>query len=214
MAKTITLSDKATPLLAIVTDAIARGELNSAMARAGVNEIQSHLFKLDAERPNELGGRRTHFYSSAAKSTNYASTADRILININQLGFRQRYEGGRIAPVKSKYLTIPAVSEAYGRLAREFHNLVLQFGRGGIPVALAEAGASQVKFGKVRKDGTRKVTKTAEVGGRVYYWLKKEVFQEGDPSVLPSDQKIGDAMIAGGHAYVKHLKAKGGSSGQ
>lgn len=200
----IDITDRATPMLRAVGGQLVDGSLENAMGRGATNLVQRHLFAYNASHPNQLGGKRTNFYSGAAKSTNYRSKPGEVVIGINQVGIRQRWQGGTIRPVRSKYLTIPAIAEAHGRRAREFNNLRVQFNAAGAPSALVEASATKVGFGKrgVRNKGT--------VGGRVFFWLVKQAVQKGAPDVLPTEQSIGDAAVEAGRSLINQTIAKGG----
>jgi hypothetical protein len=208
MAKTIDITNEVTPLFQRAGQAVDSGALNNAMGRGATNLIQAHLFKLDGTRANKLGGTRTHFFSSAAKATQYQARPGEILISINQVGFRQRLEGGTIRTVRAKYLAIPVRSESYGKSPREFNDLVVVFGRGRRAVGLAQASRSLVSFGRRRKDGSRSVTNRGETGGLLMFVFKKEVTQAADPSVLPGEQQIAAAAVAAGEEYLKNLEAK------
>lgn len=187
---TFSYRDQATPVVVALDQEVASGRIEEVMGRAGTNRVQEHLFRMNAERPNRLGGRRTNFYASASRSTNYESKPGEVKININQVGIRQRLQGGVIRPVNKKFLTVPAVAEGHGRRASEFNNLRVAYGTGGRPVALVESAASGVSFGRKKKDGSRAVIQGEALGGRVIFWLVKEVNQKPDPSVLPTNDDI------------------------
>lgn len=171
-------------------------EVNTAVARGGQNFLKAHFYKLDSQRANQMGGKRTHFYGQAARSVTQEIVTDGVLFSINQVGIRQRLEGGTILPKgsnpktgkKIQYLTIPARAEAYGRRAGEFNNLSVLWGKNG-PVALVENYAT-----KVRK--TKKGLKSGgETGGLVMYWLVPKVAQKKDPSVLPTNEELRAALL-------------------
>lgn len=205
MATTIEITDQASPLLQRLGRAAAEGPLTNAMGRGAANAVTSHLFRLDGSRANKLGGRRTHFFSAAAKATSMQSEPGGIRIVISSVGFRQRLEGGTIRPVNKKYLTIPARAEAYGKRAGEFNDLKVIFNKAGKPVGLAQADQSLVKIGRTRTDGSRKVTNKGEIGGLVLFWLVKKVTQRPDPTVLPTDRAIADAAITAGNTYLNEV---------
>lgn len=218
MAKTIDITDKAGAGVRELRAAIGGGRLANAMGRGATNRIRAHFTDLNAARPNQLGGRRTNFWAAAARSTNYTASPEQVLININQLGFRQRLQGGVIRPVKAKYLTIPAAPEAHGRRAREFSNLRFGFAEnkfGNLQPALIEASATAVTFGRRRKDGTRAVKRGRSLGGRTIFFLTRQVFQRADPTVLPPDQEIIEAALQGGReafAAITQRAQKGGGN--
>ena len=69
--------------------------------------------------------------------------------------------------------------------------------RGGRP-CLVEAEHSAVKFtpgGKVKA--------TLNLGGEVYFWLVRSVNQKPDPSVMPTDAQLGEAVVKELQSYVE-----------
>lgn len=179
----IDIADKATPLLNETERRIRPATIAKIAGREGQNFTRKHFIDLNRTRPNQLGGKRTNFYTQAARGTTFASDAHGADISVNQVGIRQRLEGGVIMPKNGKYLTIPARAEAHGRRAREFSNLKVMFGKGGVPVALVEADSTRVKDRK-------------EQGGGVMYWLVRRVVQQPDPSVMPNLGRMKDQIIA------------------
>lgn len=205
MSKTIDITNSATPMLRRLQGAVASGALANAMGAGARNRIQGHLHRINGERPNRLGGRRTDFYSAAAKSTHMDAVPGEITVTVSRVGFRQRFEGGRIRPVNKKFLTIPATAEAYGRRASEFADLRFVI-LGGRP-ALVRARQTRISIGGRRKDGTRRIRGTSSTTGmEVLFWLRREVNQKPDPSVLPTDAEIGEAAVRGGNLYLDTLK--------
>ena len=212
MGTTITIENRVTELTDAISSVLRRGVVENAVG-AGVSKlVKDHFLGLNATRANQFGGKRTNFWAATAKSTNYQPGNGEVTISINKVGFRQRLEGGTIRPTGGrKYLTIPAVAEAYGKRAGEFSNLRFGFteGRsGGLVPALVEASASTVKFGRARKDGTRGV-KTGSSGGRAMFFLVRKVFQRADPSVLPTEAQITGAAINAVENAVAAAVAKG-----
>lgn len=206
----INITDRATPLLLRVRGAVQGGRLANAMGRGASNEVQGHLFRLNAERPNRLGGRRTNFYAQAARSTHYTAEPGAITVSVSHVGIRQRFEGGRIRPVTKKYLTIPATAEAHGKRAGEFPDL--QFAILGGRPCLVRARQTRLKLGGRRKDGSRAIRGVlSTTGTEVLYWLVREVNQKPDPSVLPSKDVIARSAIAAGEAFLGTLKGGTGA---
>jgi hypothetical protein len=150
------------------------------------------LFSLNSSGANALGGKRTNFYSAAAKSVEAPTVAGgRAQVLITKIGLAQRWLGGTIkagAGISSKtglatrYLAIPARSEAYGRAPSEFNDLsFIPTRRGG---ALVQALQTGVKFAK------KGVKRGSEAGGLVMFWLVSQVTQRPDPSVIPSQEEF------------------------
>lgn len=185
------------------------GEANVASAVAQVaargiaNLIRDHLFAKDASSPNALGGKRSHFYSGAAKSMVNVASGDGVAITINQIGLAQRWLGGTIRAGAgtstatggpTKYLAIPARAEAYGRTPGEFDDLrFVPTRRGGMLVQALQTSFSMGKKG---------VKGGAEKGGLVFFWLVTEVTQRADPSVLPTEGEMMKAGVAAGESYL------------
>lgn len=209
---TYNIADKVTGMLRGIEGVIKSGAMEQAMGRGATARIKEHFFALNSSRPNALGGRRTNFWTACARSTNYQAQPGEFTVSINQVGFRQRLEGGTIRPTGGrKFLTIPAIPEAHGKRASEFSNLRFGYTEnrfGNLAPALVEASASTVKFGRQRKDGTRGV-KTGVTGGKAVFWLARKVFQKADPSVLPSEGEILGAAIRAGELAVQAAATKG-----
>lgn len=210
MARTIDIRDLATPILRNLPAAINSQRMAAVIGQAVANTVRGHLFRLDGERPNKLGGDRTHFYSGAAKATSYTAEPGQATVNINAVGFRQRLEGGVIRPVKGKFLTIPATAEAHGRRASEFNNLRFAV-LGGHP-ALIEAQATTLKIGGKRKDGSRNISgASTSTGLKVFFWLARSVNQQPDPTVLPPDSEMVDAAVTAANLAISQSLRKGGA---
>lgn len=207
---TIDVTDRASPVLNQL-DAGIRGDGARHSAGGSVmRQILDHLTVLDAERPNELGGRRTHFYAKAGKSTSYQITDTGATVSINSVGIAQRYFGGEIRPGPGKkYLTIPARAEAHGRRAGEFNNLQLLFGRNG-PYALAEREYTSFTVRKWGKGENRKskIQNRQSHGGGIFYWLVKSVSQQPDPSVLPELPEMENTAVKAVENYVTSILNK------
>ena len=212
----INITDKVTPMLRGAAGQLKGTALENAMGQGASELIQRHLVALNAARPNALGGKRTNFYSRAAKATNYQVKPGEVTVVIAHQGIRQRYQGGFIRPTGGrKYLTIPAIPEAYGKRASELNNLRFGFteGRSGNLVpALVEASATKVKFGRARQDGSRRTTITGNVGGRAFFYLVRQVFQQADPSVLPTNDQIAGAAVKAGDVAIQTAANKGAKS--
>lgn len=187
--------------------ALKGARLNTQIGRSVAELFKENFFKLDRERPNALGGSRTHFYADAAKATSSEGDDTGATITVSQQGIRQRLEGGTIRAIKGKYLTIPARAEAYGKSVRSFKNL--RFVKlSGDRAMLVEVDQQGVSFGK-KKDGS--VSRGHVSGGLVMFWLVPSVTQKGDRSVIPRETQIREVVFA--TANVAWMRAaKGGKS--
>ncbi len=170
-------------------------------ARAVANLCRNHLFTVDNEEPNKLGGPRTHFFSAAAKSIEEPELeAGGAGFTINQVGLAQRWLGGDIEAGRgtssttggpTKYLAIPARAEAYGKAPGEFDDLEF-IPLGNRKGMLVEAMQSRFIEGKKSKSGARDYH-IENVGGLVMFWLVPKVHQEADPDVMPTNEDMAEA---------------------
>lgn len=188
----VNITDAATPALDALVLVMTVKEIGSVVGEAEVILFQNHFRNAPGNKKNWP---TTSFWPRAAKATNWKANDLGVLINVNQQGVRQRYVGGEIHPTAGhQYLTIPARAEAYGKTARKFDNLKVAFSRGKA-FALVEADATQITYGKRdRKSGQRSFS-TDTVGGGVYFWLVKSVYQAPDPNVLPADADISSVAM-------------------
>lgn len=187
---TIELQTGAVAALAAQVAALAPAATGGLVGRAAVNVYRSHFDALES-RPNRHGWPKTHFWSQARRSTNYAAAPDGAQININQVGVAQRLRGGPLVPTGGRrMLTIPACAEAYGRRAGEFSSLVLRMIKTskGLRPALAEARATE--FRKTKKG----LAPVASRIGKVFFWLVPYAVQKPDPGVLPPDSTVLEAI--------------------
>lgn len=177
------VKDDIRPYLSRLAGDINGPQVKAVMARAGVNTLRAHFVRLNGERANRLGGRRTNFYANAARGTQSRVESDAIVLSVNAVGIRQRLLGGRIVPKASKALTIPVHPRAYAKRAREFSDLVLVSTKRGTAFLMRRPGRGR-RFGEV------------------YFILVKAVDQRPDPSVLPSDDELLEPMAKAGSDYL------------
>lgn len=179
--------------------------LSRVIGEAARDTAKEHLFRLDESHANKMGGKRSHFYWEAGKNTVYEPTADGADVVMTKTGLRQRWLGGTITAKNVKFLTIPARSESYGVPAREFPGTLkfIPTQRGGMLVKENPAPSYETftdASGQAhRKYGKQKRLRTA---GLVEYWLVPSVYQSPDPSVIPSPEKIGNAVGTAASEYL------------
>lgn len=213
-------SDSLQKLMAGVSAPAARREMHHSMGRSVQMVVRDWLVVLEANsgatRAALGGGTKTDFFSKAAEVVSgedaLESAENSAVISLNHPGMRRAFQDVDIAPQGGKkYLTIPAVAEAYGKRASEFQNLRLMFRRRGgqvRAVALEEAPATQFNFGRVKKSGRRTVSGQRQTIGTVYFWLVTAVHQAQDRSILPSDDALGDAAARGADDFLRQLQAR------
>lgn len=171
-------------------EAFSPRRLNPRIGLDVVNLFQAHYRSLP---PNEMGGRTTGFWKSAARSTHYKADNEGVTVSTTQQGVLQRFQGGIIRAIHAKYLAIPARAEAHGKSPRDFDNLHFIVTEAG--PALVESDASKIKIGRKKKDGTRTIKQLGETGGGVMFWLRKSVRQYADPDIIPTTEKITEAIL-------------------
>lgn len=192
----ITTTGNAPRVVAAISKAVHPDRLKPIIGRSAVVTVRSHLFRINSGRPNALGGKRTNFYSTAARGTNFTTVADGIILSIGSGlpagAFSHRVTGGTIRPKTKKYLTIPAVAEAHGKTAGEFDDLVLVFGPSGQPIALAHALFRVTRTKLAALPARLRIGTTKQIGqhGGIVFWLKKSVTHAPDPSVMPEAKEI------------------------
>ena len=104
----ISLVDSATPRVDALRIVFSEDKVNAVVGRAVMNEVKRHLFEFGKANPNKLGGKRTHFYGDAAKSTHVENVSGGSNVTVSHTGIRQRIKGGKITAGRtSKWLTIP-----------------------------------------------------------------------------------------------------------
>jgi len=211
VAININIRDRATPVINQLDSKLIDDAGKHTVGTSVMRQILDHLTTLDSERPNALGGRRTHFYAQAGKSTHYEITDTGAVVSIDHIGIAQRYFGGKIEREDGGPLTIPARAEAHGRRAREFNNLVMLWGRNG-PYALAERESMDLRLRrstKKIKGGGKAVYKYfahgEERGGGIFYWLVKSVTQQPDPTVLPEMSAMEENAFSAVTNYINNI---------
>jgi hypothetical protein len=181
--------DTATPLLEFLRANLTPAHVIQEIGPRANTLVREHLFN---NGENKKGWPSTHFWTRAAENTSWQAGSDFALISIDQIGVRQRVNGGPIAPVNARALTIPACPEAYGRHARDFSNL--KFGFAFDPdykmmrPALIEAQPASSSASRGNDSAQPAISPTA------MFWLATAVKQNRDPKVLPSDADFVDTI--------------------
>jgi hypothetical protein len=192
----------------LVENVVHRRPLNTALGKRGELELRAHFLKRNQE-PNKKGWPSQNFWSRIRKSTALAAVDDSgATIAIADPAINQKIFGGTIKPKEGKYLALPALAAAYGRSPLTFSNLeVLVRWKDGQrrAVALVERQATQVSFGRKKKDGTRTVKRGAEVGGQVFYWLVLSVTQKKDPEALPKTEVFEAALLEETEFFIQDI---------
>jgi hypothetical protein len=180
--------------------------------RAVANEVKDHLFALDS-RANKLGGPRSHFYSAAAKSVaDPQASGEKVTFEITKIGLALRWLGGTVKAGAStssatgsltKYLAIPARTEAVGKPPSEFPDLKFIPRRNG-GAMLVQALQTTVSISGRKRI---KITRGSEVGGLVMYWLVKQTTNRPDPTVMPTEEQMLETAVDAMGQYISRRLA-------
>ena len=97
--------------------------LNQVLGERFVEELQAH-WRVKDQKPTKLGGKRTHFWSTAAAAVAVADVSESGVTVAVQgeagQNIRIHVHGGTIKPKAAKALTIPIIREAHGMRAAEY----------------------------------------------------------------------------------------------
>ena len=194
MSIVVEIIEDAAPALKRLQLALQNGEANQEIGRAVAERVKEHFY---GKPPNERRFPTTQFWQRAAAATDFTADSDGARVSINQIGVRQRFLGGPIAPVRGKFLTVPAIAETYGHSADDFANLKIRAvapgGWSGLGLAPSDAARNQ--DGRVSP-------------GSVYFWLFTHVTQRPDPDVLPDKDEITDTALDAARDYFARLKSR------
>jgi hypothetical protein len=182
-----------------------RTEMNQAIGERARELTRNHLVAIAESRhatAERLGATPSGHWGQAAEKTTFEADGIGATVSVHQRGISRVAHDVEIKPGEGKkYLTIPAIAEAYNQRAYRVPGLHLIFGRkageAARPIALGTGAASEIKYGRIRKDGSRKITHTASQLGTIWYWLVKSVHQKQDRTLLPSDEEYRLSALAG-----------------
>lgn len=202
MAVSVQVFDSATANMQALAAHMNPKESGPVAGRAVNNAIRKHLFARNATHPNSLGGKRTNFWSQAARSTSYQPTDDGAVVTISLLGFRLQYEGGVIRPVNTKYLAIPVIAEAHGMRPREFDDLDFAIVPGYGP-ALVRALSQKIRIGK-------KGVRGGDIqGGEIVFRLAKRATVSAHPEALPAGDEMRRAAVEALSSFYQRAADRG-----
>lgn len=189
-------------------------ELKRVIGRSIANLLRDHFTDLANDSAHHrtaesLGAAPTGFYSEAVSGVQQPEIeTDGVSVSINKKGLAQRLFGGTITAPEGKMLTIPARTEAYGKRADEFNNLkVIMFASGSGALVQTESTVLRGgKRGSAKTIGVAGARKGDSIGGLIVFWLVKQVTQQEDPSVLPTQEELGNAAVRAARSFVGQLR--------
>jgi hypothetical protein len=174
-----------------------RGPMHARMAKQGQKLTKDYLKGLNRHRTAQrLGGTKTRHYEEAAKSVEAQSDDKEARVVIpRRTGLGRAFGDFLLRPGSGRtYLTIPACAETYGKVVKDFsedtfHFAILNVHR-VFPVLLWTETSGRHKKGDVA------------------YWLRREVKQTADRSLLPSDEGYATVARAAAIEYLSNLLTK------
>ena len=213
----------------------------------GARGVSQYLRKFyrqkNGREKNKLGGKRTNFWNRVGNTVNngdpnHSNKAEpiveapgRVVVTIASPILPHKIKGGTIKPVRSQYLTIPLVAEAYNERARRFPDLfVIKSKKGNLLLVKPDKSSGSVPRQKfnAKKEAKRQQPKTErsrrenkplglkvperetptmqeESGFTPYYLLKKSVTQKPWPNSIPTEKQVTDVFNDGVDYWVKTL---------
>jgi hypothetical protein len=185
----IDVLDRATPAIKEKVAATSPQRLRAFVGPAVSLAVKEHFLMLPH---NRRGWKPANFWPSAARATNWQTVPDGVVISVNQIGVRQRYQGGPILPVNAKALAIPVAEQAYGKTPRDFGGqlqLVVIKGKGAwLALKSFEQRPQDKQKGRKKQQGPGITTVRERL--KFLFLLCAGVEQAPDPNVLPTEEEI------------------------
>jgi hypothetical protein len=190
---TIEADDEVTPWLARVARDIEGGKnvngVNGFISREMAKGVRDHLVRIAPSRHKtamRLGAAPTGHLTDGAQAVSARPSDEGVVIDLPIPGIRRAFQDVTIVPVMSKWLTIAATGEAYGRRARSFADL---------------------RFIPFRENLAALARKGPDGEMDVMFWLKKSVFQRQDRTLLPSDEELLQMAEDGAEAFIDYQES-------
>lgn len=188
--------DHATPAIAAKLAQCEPSRLRAIIAPALTRHVQTHLL---SNGKNKRGWPSTGFWAGAARATSWQAVDSggknvSVVISVNQIGVRQRYYGGRIAPVKARALAIPISPVSYGHVPSDFPGLILVKTRKGAYLCQRDAGAigkeTRTSYKSRRRGLGGNAASRQRASLNFLFKLQKSVIQSGDKSIIPAPEQL------------------------
>lgn len=152
--------------------------------------LRRHFY--DLHRARSRGAQGSGFYAGAADTVFHLPTSEGVIVGSSRRGLRQRYLGGPIRPGPGKrFLTIPVHPSAYGKRAKD-PSLP--------PLTLISTG----------RPGVMVLSRAGRGGFFVpYFVLVPQVFQNPDPTVLPSEATLREVATRAAAVAMREVMRRG-----
>lgn len=181
------------------------GSLTPARMAATIGPPLGRLFQrhLAALGPNKQGWPTTRFYEKFARNVRWMPISNwekgvyvailPAVVHGRSVSLCQRVFGGPILPKRARALAIPISPVSYGHSPADFPGLFLLKTRKGAYLAQYGDGTG----GGLGRGRLRGGNRGRRLRGtlNILFKLSRGVMQEGDRSVLPSDEEILDSAI-------------------
>jgi hypothetical protein len=170
-----------------------RGPMHAVMAVRGKTFTQDYLRQQKRHRSAErLGATPSGHHAKAANSVEAASDDAEATIRIpRRTGLGRAFSDVVLRPGSGrKYLTIPGHAKTYGKSVRDFPEDTFKF---------AIIHSWRIFVVLMFAEGPYK--------GEVGYWLKREVIQKQDRTLLPSDEGYAGVARRAAIEYLTQLTA-------
>ena len=180
----------------------SRGPMHARMAVRGQQLTQDYLRKLNRHRSAQhLGATPSGHHAKAAARVEAHSDEQQASITIpRNTGLGRAFGDVVIRPGSGRtFVTIPAHQETYGRSVRDFPEntfrlAVIESWRTFLALVFRETAGGHVK-------------------GEVGFWLKREVKQKQDRTLLPSDEGYAKVARAAAGEYLNTILRPDGPRG-
>ena len=173
---------------------VRRGPMHARMSVRGMERTKEHLTGLNRHRSAlRLGAMPSgHHDKAAASVTAQSNDIEALVVIPRRTGLGRAFGDVVIRPGSGRtYLTLAAHPTTYGRSVRDFPEGTFKF---------AVIRSWRVFLAQVFVDGPYK--------GEVGYWLKREVKQKQDRTLLPSDETYAKASRLGAVEYLTQIAQK------
>lgn len=162
---------------------ITPAQVAAGMADTVNDAFVAHFTKLQATRPNKLGGKRTNYWAECARSTKTTPTGSEVQVVVSQEGIRRHYKGG--PPIKPSGRTSEVTGNPIRALTIPIHPAAHGVTVAGLQKSL---GVKMYRDGRVLK---AQVGQERQESDPAYFALTKQVkASDGDPTVIPSNDTI------------------------
>jgi hypothetical protein len=188
--------------------------LLQVVGRRAAEELKNHFAILEGEHPNKMGGKRSHFWRQVRDAVQVPQLlgTEQVVVAIANPVIAHKVgigpAGGWIRPKEKKWLSIPAIAEAYDKSPLEYaegggtdHDLVF------IKKSEETAFLAQVKITKTDDQSVEKTKQKVEM--TIVFVLKKKVYQAPVPYAMPTAERWNKALGDEMRDYFNREIAKG-----